>query len=470
MNQPSDESTHEEILNEDAPELERGLRWFELLSLNRVLFILLALVGFLAILQSIRSAWFGVPVAADQLSGPSGEVMDSAPGCTVWFQSAVAITCICLGASWFWKRHWTTASTVIACVACMLPLSYPFFVVVRSPEVSADAAWLQLQHDNLTWLGGDIYANAEFGSKAWKSKTYLVDSPSQLAVVNLPSWSPWEFGLHRCRDLLSWLGYSNAFCQFVKSGWGLAVFGGVILLLSTLQQRGELKYHRAGAAILIFVISATALAIVAWSFPFRASQHVRRAAEDCSRQDFQASRAELEKAVQLLPVLGQDTNYIAQLGVLDLQQNNDSEYARLRTAELLEGKGCFDQAFAILRMLAESENRAIQREALRAITRFAIQDYNSARFELSYERFSLVLSYHPCDVKLIYMLQLQGIREGRLQLVTAMRDQMYLACERMNFGTRKVLRAAAERHCAIATALTEDAAAVWAAQSRAKRP
>lgn len=448
--------------NSDASLQHRGV-----FSLNRLLFVSLAWVGFLSLFLGTRLDWFAVPIAAPQSETPFS-IVDSTPGCTVWFQAALAVILLCLGTIWFRKRYWTNLCTFLACIAFLLPLSYPFFVVIRSPQVSADAAWLQMQHDNLTWLGGDIYTNAEFGSKGWKAKTYLVDAPNQLAVVSLPSWSPWEVGLHRCNDLAGWLGYSNAFCQFAGMGWGLTLFGSGTLLLVTLQKKGTLKYHRAGAAIVLFTLSAGAAAAIAWSLPFRASQNIQAAAECCSKQDFEGSRYYLERAVSLLPVLGQDTNYIAQRGILDLRLQIDSEYAQLSRANSLEKRGRYDQAYALIRQLIDSEDPAIRRESLRSVLRFAIQDYNSARFDLSYQRFSLVLRHHPCDVKLIYLMQLQGIREARLTLVEAMRDKMYVACEKLNFGTKKVLRAASEQHCVIATGMTEDAMAIWAAQSKAK--
>jgi phage gp36-like protein len=147
-----------------------------------------------------------------------------------------------------------------------------------------------------------------------------------------------------------------------------------------------------------------------------------------------------------------------------------SDFARLRTANSLEADARYDQAFAILSQLVDSSENAVRREALRGALRFAIQDYNCARFELSRERFSLVLRHNPCDVKLIYLLQLQGIREGRGDSVDEMRDWMYEACKHLNFGTTKVLRAVSQQHSATAVGLTNDAVAIWAAQERAKRP
>lgn len=440
------------------------------LTLNRILFLALTLAGFAAVAAGIQQPWFSVPIAPVTGADSYSDIVISNPGCTVFFRAALAVGVISLIASWLWKRQWTALSSSIACLMILLPLAYPYFVIVRSPNVSADAAWLQMQHDNLTWLGGDIYLNAEFGSKGWRSKTYIVDAPRQLSVVTLPSWSPWEMGLHRTEDLLLWLGFSNAFCQFVGRGWSLAIIGAFLLFFASLQKNHQLDFRRAGAAIAIFSFVAALAALLGWSRPFLASQEINLAATASSQRDYDQAKRHLERAVSILPVLGQDTFYISQLGVLDKRLGIDSEYALLETARSLEGAGRYDQAFEIFESVADSNESSIRREACRGVLRFAIQDFNCARFELSAQRFNFVLKRNPCDVKLIYLMQLQGLRESRVEQVGQMRDWMYAASEKFNFGTKKILRAVAQQNTATATGLNGDAEEVWAAQSRARKP
>lgn len=439
-------------------------------SLNQLLFLLMTLAGFAAIAIGTQQPWFSVPIAPPQGADSFSDVISSTPGCTIFFKAALAVGVILLIASWLWKRQWTQLGSSIACLMILLPLAYPYFVVVRSPHVSADAAWLQMQHDNLTWLGGDIYLNAEMGGKGWRSKSYIVDAPRQLSVVTIPSWSPWEMGLHRTEDLVLWLGFSNAFCQFVGRGWSIAIIGSFLLFLASLQQERELNYRRAGGAIALFTFVAFVAAIVGWSRPFMASQEINLAAELSSQQNYHEAKAHLDRAVSILPVLGQDTFYISQRGVLDSRLGIESEYALLQKARSLESDGRFDRAMTILESIADSNDPAIRREANRGVLRFAIQDFNCARFELSADRFNFVLKRNPCDVKLIYLLQLQAVRESRVERVGEMRDWMYAASDKFNFGTKKILRAVAQQNMATATGLTNDPDEIWAAQSRAKKP
>jgi hypothetical protein len=439
-------------------------------GLNSLLYQCLTLAGFLALFMAVRKPWFSVPIAPPKGATAVSEILDSVPGCTVWFQAIVAMGAICIAASWLMNRQWTVMSTLIASFLCLIPLSYPYFVMVRSPENSADAAWLQAQYDNLTWLGGDIHANAEYANMGWKSKTYFIDIPKQLSVINLPSWSPWEIGVHRCEDLMHWLGYSNAFCQFMGQGWAMAIVGGVFLFLASLQSHGKLIFQRAGIALILFSTVAILAAIVGWSLPFQAAREIREAAELCSQQQYPESQKHLDRAVAWLPVLGQGTYYVAQRGVLDREQKIESDFATLQRAIALEKGARYDQAFSLIEPLVESEIASVRREALRAIMRFAIQDYNCARFELSRERFELVLRHQPCNVKLIYLLQLQGIREARIDSVNIMRDRMIETSNRLNFGTKTILRAASQQNAATASGLQGDPDTIWAALEKAKRP
>ncbi len=439
-------------------------------SLNRLLFLGLSWIGFAALLLGVKKSWFYVPVGPEDGAASAKEILQLAPTITPYFQALVAMGGLCIFASWLHRRQWTLLSTMLASFLCFAALSYPYFVMVRSPIVSAEAAWLQSQHDNLLWLGGDIHNNAEFAQSGWKSKVYLIDPSRQLAVIPLPSWSPWEIGLDRCYDLLLWLGYSNAFCQFTRSGWSMSVVGSCILFLVSLQKNGELVFSRAGAALALFTGLSVIAAIVGWSLPFQASRHIRIASEHMSRCRYQESLQELEKAVTLLPVLAQDTYYVAQRGVLDDRMGVESDFFKLKKATTLEGQARYDQAYAMIEPLIHSEIASVKREALRAVMRFAIQDYNCARFELARNRLYTVLRAQPCNVKLIYLNQLVGIREGRPKYVDEMRDWMYLATDHFQFNTKKILRAAAQQHCAITAGMTNDEKVIWSALQKAKNP
>lgn len=434
--------------------LQHCIAWIQRqISFNQIALNGASLAGLGAIAVSLKYTWFEVPLAPPHGASDTSDIVMVSPACTAWFQASMLVGVLCILGSWLYRFTWNGCSTFFAALLCIVPLTFPYFVMMRSPIISAEAAWLQLQHDNLIWLGGDIYNNAEFASRGWKAKSYLIDLPQNLSVVELPSWSAWELGLDRGEDLILWLGYSNAFCNFASRGWFMAVLGSAILFVCTLQTRGRFMFARAGAALALFSFVALTVVIIGWSLPFRASVHVERAAALCSRNQPNESLSELNQAVALLPTLSQDTFYVAQRGVLEAEIGLTTEYTELRQAIQLEASGKYDQAFNQLESLIDSNEPAVRREALRAIMRFAIQDYNCARFQLSAERFHTVLRLQPCNLKLLYLLQLQAIREGRSEIVLDFRDRLYDATNRMRFGTKKIVRAAANQHAVIAVGM-----------------
>ena len=82
-----------------------------------------------------------------------------------------------------------TVATLTACWLVVL-LLYPYAVTVWHPRLSNQAAWLQMQHENLTRLGGDIGTGSEFAGAPLKGQVYPVDPPNRFAVFNLPQCLP----------------------------------------------------------------------------------------------------------------------------------------------------------------------------------------------------------------------------------------------------------------------------------------
>ena len=121
--------------------------------------------------------------------------------------------------------------------------------MVWQPELTARATWLHIQHENLTWFGGDLFRGQELQANPTQMRTYLSDSPRQVAVMKLPAWKWSETGLHQLGSLLEWLGYTNTFCQFVGSGWSLAVAGTFCLALTSVFQANRFEVARFRTAV-----------------------------------------------------------------------------------------------------------------------------------------------------------------------------------------------------------------------------
>ena len=340
-------------------------------------------------------------------------------------------------------------------------LIFPYFATMRSPELAADAAWLQMQHDNLTWLGGDIYSEAEAGMDAWKSKVYWVDPPRQVVVVPIPSWSIFDAGLDKADDVLAWTGYSNVFCQFARPGWYCAVIGALLLLLSSLLRSDGLDLRKTGFAVSFLAILLVLSIALALKGPFSAKSHLQNAFIAMSQGNYETSLEELNRCTELMPVLSQDSNYISQRGIIETQLGIKSDYSKLNKAKELESSGRYDQAYDFWFQLNESNSTAIRREALRAVLRFAVQDYNCNRIELARERLKYVLYRQPGNLKVVYYLQVIGVREQNSAEVYRMCDWMQHVTGFLNFGTTKVLNAASQQNAKLAAALDRDPVETW---------
>ena len=298
-------------------------------------------------------------------------------------------------------------------------------------------------------------------SEFMESQVYWVDPPRQVSIAPIPDWSLFDIGLDKTEDGLVWLGYSNTFCQFARTGWFCAVTGLFLLALATVLTPVSTNFQNAGYGVALLGTLAFVFSTFALSGPFRANQHLESAAKEAGLRHYERSLEELENCVALFPVLSQDSNYISQRGLLESRLGLKSDYARLHQARDLESSGRYDQSFGIWNSLCKSEVAALRREALRAVLRFAVQDYNCNRVELARQRLQFVLSHQPGNVKVIHYLQIISIREENTHHAYQMCDWMHEVTEHLNFSTTKVLKYASQQNAKLAAAVTGDQGETW---------
>jgi hypothetical protein len=439
-------------------------------SMNRLLFAGVSMVGIAAVMLSLRDPWFAVPMAKYGHALTGEDILPVQPGCTIYFRVLMGIGLISVVLTSVRKREWSVASNWISSIMLMIALSFPFVLIHTSPALTADGIWLQMQHDNLMWLGGDINVSAEQGQAFWGNKVISVDIPRHIKVVNLPTNHFLQFGLHQISDALNWMGYSDAFCQFSKRGWSMAVCGWSILMIGTILVRGTVQFRRIGHSIALCSLVCLVFCVVAIRLPFTAARRVDMAAKQTRNREFELALASLEAACRAMPVLTQDTHFIAQRGLLEIRLGRTTLHTQLFHAVELERKGHFDVAFQEYLKLMDSKDPAIARESIRAVQRFAIQDFNSGRAELATQHLRIVLSRQPCNLKAIYLSQICALRQDQPLAVEAMAEWMDSAASHLSFNSRKILRACMQRYEAIAASQQNDAMDVWFHSTAAKRP
>ncbi len=360
------------------------------------------------------------------------------------------------------------------CVAAwlMLLLSYPYFATLWCPDTAAQAAWLQLQHENLTWLGGDICTSAEFAESPLKQSVYPVDPPRRLMVCRIPDTLPWDLQMANMIDLLDWLGYTEGFCQFSCKGWFAAVIGTVLILMAACVVDRRRHRERIIASLRMMLSIATLLVAVAWSLPFAAGVLVSRASELVHEGRYAAALVQLRVATQYMPVLEHDTSYVAQTGRLGYLLGMTTPEARLYAANRLEAAGRMHEARQSYRLILEDPGAGppARREACRALLRDAIHALNAGQYALASATLDQVLQSEPTNLKANYTMQLVCLRTGRYAELDCWVEQLHKVYAAFQAPMKRAVLAEAHAHRLAATLESNDPVGARKAYLESQRP
>jgi tetratricopeptide (TPR) repeat protein len=226
---------------------------------------------------------------------------------------------------------------------------------------------------------------------------------------------PWDLDLSNLGDFLDWLGYTEAFCQFCRKGWFLAMFGTVSLIVAACVMDRSLQRRRIVQSIRLMATVGLAGTIVAWSLPLVTGVVILQAQKALQAGRVELAMTRLETAARLMPVLRHDTSFIAQIGKLGYLLGSDRVETQLYKATLMEGEGRFFESNQLYRMVIRDEpvGAPAHREACRALLRDAIDSLNAGRIGAAENELRDVLADEPTNLKAIYTLQLVYLRSGR---------------------------------------------------------
>ena len=366
--------------------------------------------------MGVYKPWMEVP--SDFKDRPGGKVICT----TVRSRSELPFRATCLafaatiGFGHAWHRRTSDRKAMLTSAVLVVQLLFPSIVMAREPALSARANWLHIQHENLTWLGGDLFTNLEYSRASWKDQVYLVDTPRQINVIRMPSSGLGAFQFGRLATWFETLGYSNRYCQFVKQGWIAALFGMTLLVLGECLPGGRLDRRRASLSLTAGV-STLAIGVFVVVLPVvLAALELERARGATALGRYDEAEKCLDRAIEALPSLGEDTFYVAQKGLLDFRMGREHTPAgRLFRANLLERQGRYAQARGVYEALVAGsvKGSVVHREALRAILREGTLALNAGRFDDAIDRLEAVLRDEPCNLKANYALQLAYLRTDR---------------------------------------------------------
>jgi len=379
--------------------------------LQRALYIIAILVALLMILSGFFFYWFSLPESL--LVKESSRV-----------ERVYQILCLIVSLSiiifyFLDKTSWRARVSKLLTYFLLFLFLFPFLLQTFSPNSVSRAAWLNSQHQNLSWLGGDIYTTQEYASYSFKNKLFVVDSPRDIGVFAFPYWNSETFSLGVISELVNWLGYSNHFCQFAKKGFFLSILGSLLLLILCLRRGSSIDFRlgskllKANSKLALLSVGFVAALVLASGF------FVSLAQQRAMRGEYQESRDMLLLAGRFLPVLASNSSFVYQLGLLDTKLGINSEYGQVFNAKSRLESGKELQALDVIEPLIDSGSAA-GREARRLLTRIAIEKVNSDKLTQAETHISRVLKREPSAIKANYVAQLISLRRENLGSLAAL--------------------------------------------------
>jgi tetratricopeptide (TPR) repeat protein len=376
--------------------------------------------GIAALCAAAMMPWMQVPLGFD-----AGKLTTTAPAALSIYRIGcllVGVTAAVVVATFGLRGDAVRRMATLWLVAVLL---FPYFAITWDPRLASQASWLQMQHENLTWLGGDIYTGSEFAEAHARYSVYPVDPPRRMTIFRVPSTPPWGLDVASVGDLLEWLGYTETFCQFCRAGWFLALFGTATILAAACVIDRTKQRRRVIRSIRLMALVAVMGAAVAWTLPLVAGWRIAGAEESARAGDYDAALRQLESASALMPVLRHDTCIVAQTGKLDFLLGRQTAEAELYFATRLEAEGRFAEAADRYRSLMHEGvvGSPVRRESCRALLRSAIHDLNSGRTDTAERDLREVLIVEPTNLKANYTLQLACVRAGRREELAELVDR-----------------------------------------------
>ncbi|YCM42718.1 hypothetical protein V2O64_15500 [Verrucomicrobiaceae bacterium 227] len=386
-------------------------------------------LGLLMVMASLVLPWFVLPSDWTDL----GELITRDAPATRWFRLGLILMLgVLLMGSWLFRKK-GVLDLVVVWAAIVLPVIfwYPQWVIIHNSETSGEAAWLQQQHDNLTWLGGDVYrAHSERAVEVGMALN-MQDPPLKLAAFRAPMVGVTSVGIAEVPDLIWWFGYNPAFSQFAGKGWFMAWMGvlfmgigGFGFLRGSGGKRRKTLLKRsafAGGGVTLVVLISGFVPI--WA----AGSALKEARSRALAGEWETAVASLDRAEQWMPALGFDTGIIFQRGRLEGLMGGGGPCAKLYEAWELEKAGHGGRAELVLEELELERDflpRVWARELSRSWLRVAVDDFNSGRVGKAGKRFGWLYEEEPLALQVSFHRQLISLQNERVEVNRQCRERI----------------------------------------------
>jgi hypothetical protein len=404
-------------------------------------------LGMAALAAALDFPWFQVPIPSEGQGG--FQVRQFEAQSTSVFRLPVAALMLFVPIAWRWRGDatkllacWATGSFVALC-------AFPSAVMIGEPELSSQASWLQQQTERLTWLGGDISTSQGNRDRLFKDREIVVDARSSIRVAPIPDWVPHSIQLGRLPEIAEWFGLSNRFSAFVSRGWFFALGGCALVVGSCLVMIGAGWTSLLRRCSLTAAVVGLVLLISGLLRPVKLGIGFSLASQHTAIGDYDQALNELERAANSVPLIRENTAFLAQLGHLFSRAGaGEQAEARLWRAFQLERQGFGTQATAIYRELlsGSAQRSSLRRESSRGMVRAGIRALNATRYVGAAALLEDALSAFPCDVKANLALQLICLRTGDEARLTELVALAYATYEGYNLPGRKIVLAVCQEN------------------------
>jgi hypothetical protein len=387
------------------------------------IFYILSHVMFLA---SFLSPWFRVPAGLLPSGNGSYQLIYEEPHSNLLFKLLAAMIFLIGVGIGIYKRvsnkpseHLSLFTTNFV-ILLLVAIFYPAYTIQRCAKVSAHAAWLEMENLSLIISVGDAFTSQEFVYQPGQHNVELKEVlPRGFQVIATP-WDISSRGLHLTRlvEILTWLGYSETYCQFVSWGWFLAVFSALTLCLSFLRTKktsppeSVLAYprdpaKRDAAPPPAVIAGALCFSVLICLIPPILAGHELTASENAATEGrFSDALAHMRQAELDLPVLAYHTDFLYQRGWIERSLGLKTHATQLLSAIREEEEGFYGRAeqhyFDLLNTGPLTD--PARREAFRGALRSVIRDFNSGLIEHAHIQLSRLATIDPSSIKTSYSL------------------------------------------------------------------
>lgn len=319
----------------------------------------------------------------------------------------------------FMRRNYRLGQLLLhySLTSLSITLLFPTLLILLDDTAAGDAAWMQQQHDTLTWLGGDVFRAHSERSVESGTGVLAQDPPERLAVFRPPTSS---LGIDRLNDWIWWVGYGPSWTQFAGKGWFFSVVGHLLLtacILGTYWRKNITEARWILRMGLKQVVVFCAIFFSAIGVYYASTKRLLRSAEEATAYgDYAMAERHLIRSANRMPMLMSDSGFIRQFGYTQWRQGREtSPEAQLYQVFWFDQNGYHDRAGALMNSLAEEKlPRHAERELSRHFLRVAINDLNSGKLSLSLENLARLLSREPNSVQGHFHMQLANLQAHNL--------------------------------------------------------